>query len=87
MTDRTLAALIKRNPINAWTNTKKKGKDSGPFFRYDAGKNLFVYAGKGAEMEGFDEAVRERVEYRLYDHFSSRKGIRGEGEADRGSDG
>lgn len=87
VTDRTLAALIKRNPINAWTDTKKKGKDSGPFFRYDAGKNLFVYEGKGADMEGFEEAVRERVEYRLYDHFSSRKGIRGEGEADRGSDG
>lgn len=87
VTDRTLASLIKKNPINAWTGGGKKENASDPFFRYDSGKNLFVYEGKGAGMEGFEEAVRERVEYRLYDYFSRRKGIRGEGEADRGSEG
>ncbi|MGC8500854.1 MAG: DEAD/DEAH box helicase family protein [Leptospirillia bacterium] len=81
VTDRTLTAHLKTNPVNAWTGEGKKDKGSAPFFRYDRGKDLLVYEGKGAGMEGFEEAVRERVDYRLTDYFSRRKGISRAGES------
>ena len=79
VTDRTLEGYIQRNPINAWAGQNRKKNDTA-FFHYDKNSRTLFFEGKGADLPGFEEALRERVEYRLCDYFQRRVGRKEGGE-------
>ena len=70
VTNRMLESYLlgTRNVIRSLAGLDKR-EMSQSFFQYSPNSQELVYVGKGASLDGFSEALRERVIYRLFVYY------------------